>query len=108
VIKQFFRYGILRINVVKKHPDAFKMLHGIPPTFVLSIIATLLLGLTNPVFLKAHGGIWGLYFTYNLIASLSVSMKIGLKYLLVLPIIFLSMHFGFGVGFLVGIFKTSR
>jgi len=68
VIKQFFRYGILRINVVKKHPDAFKMRHGIPPTFVLSIIATLLLGLTNPVFLKAHGGIWGLYFTYNLIA----------------------------------------
>ena len=26
--KQFFNYGILRVNVIKKHGDAVKLLHG--------------------------------------------------------------------------------
>jgi GT2 family glycosyltransferase len=47
--KQFFNYGILRVNVIKKHFDAFKWIHIVPPAFVFLFIALSLAGLIHRI-----------------------------------------------------------
>ena len=104
LFKQFFNYGILRSNVIKKHIDAFKFIHIIPPLFVLTSAVLLLLGILIPSFLNALLWLWAAYLIYLIIASLRCLERNNLRLLFVLPIIFATLHLSWGTGFLVGIF----
>jgi cellulose synthase/poly-beta-1,6-N-acetylglucosamine synthase-like glycosyltransferase len=104
LFKQFFNYGILRINVIKKHLDAFKLIHIIPPLFVLVSGVLLLGGFFVPAFFTALLWLWAVYIVYLIIASLRCLEKKNKRLLLVLPIIFATLHLSWGLGFLVGIF----
>jgi len=106
LIIQLFRYGILRVNVIKKHFDAVKLVHLIPPGFVASTLLLLILSFFFILPLKILSGIWSFYLVAVLISSSSISVVYGLKHFFILPIIFLSIHLSWGIGFLVGIFKT--
>lgn len=101
-IKQMFRYGILRVNVLKKHSDAVKVFHFVPPTFVLTIISLLILGFINTIFIKYLLIILSVYTIINLAASFQ---KIGLRKWFFLPIVSLtvfSMQVAWGLGFIIG------
>lgn len=101
-IKQMFRYGILRVNVLKKHMDAIKLFHFIPPVFVITIFSFLILGSFNIIFLKLLSLILILYFLVNIFASIH---KLGWKKWFQFPIVSLmvfSMHIAWGIGFIVG------
>ena len=106
LIIQLFRYGILRVNVIKKHFDAIKMIHLIPPAFVVSSLVLFILSFFYDQSLRIFSGIWIFYLVCGLIASLLISLKKGFKYLFFLPIVFMSIHLSWGLGFIVGIFKT--
>lgn len=101
-IKQMFRYGILRVNVLKKHIDAVKLFHFIPPLFVISISLLLILSLFNPIYLTFLLIILALYFAINILASI-VKIGWGKCYYLpiVAPLVF-SMHIAWGLGFIIG------
>lgn len=107
LIIQLFRYGILRVNVIKKHFDAIKLVHLISPLFVLTSVFTGIFGFIWPAFFKILTGLWLIYLFFVLGSSLSISIKKGFKYLVSLPIIFISIHISWGIGFLVGIFKSD-
>jgi len=107
LIKQLFRYGILRVNVIKKHLDAAKPIHLVPPLFILVSIALLILGFFNSIFMSILAAIWGFYFFCILIATIITSLNTKLKYFFILPIIFPSIHLSWGSGFVVGIFKSQ-
>lgn len=102
-IHQMFRYGILRVNVLKKHFSAIKMSHIIPSLFVLSLITLFFLTL----FTKIDAiYIWIFIISYlvaNLIGTLSKVKKENLLYVFVIPIIIFLMHFSWGLGFIVGL-----
>jgi len=106
--RQFFRYGILRVNVVKKHLDALKFLHVIPPLFVfllgLSGIFSLFWTKIRPIFFL----LVVLYGLYLLVASLVTAARTGWKYLPVLPVAFMTMQLSFGAGFLIGLLKPHQ
>ena len=107
LIIQLFRYGILRVNVIKKHFDAIKLVHLISPLFVLTSVFTGIFGFIWPAFFKILTGLRLIYLFFVLGSSLSISIKKGFKYLVSLPIIFISIHISWGIGFLVGIFKSD-
>jgi GT2 family glycosyltransferase len=108
LIKQFFRYGILRVNVVKKHLDAIKFLHLIPATFVFLLFFLGLFSLFSKAALPFLGGLLLLYGFFLAMASAYTALRYGLKYLPVLPFVFAAMQLSFGAGFLVGIFKSHE
>ncbi len=106
LINQLFRYGILRVNVIKKHFNAIKFMHLVPPAFALITILLVIAGLFNSMFFIPLAGLWGLYLTFALISSFHICLNKGFRYFFILPILFAAMHLSWGVGFLVGIFVS--
>lgn len=106
LIHQLFRYGTLRVNVIKKHVDAIKLIHLLPAFMVLVALALFILGFFQPIFFKILIALAAFYIVYVLMASLLLSFSKGLKFIFLLPVIFLSIQLSWGLGFLVGFFKT--
>ena len=74
-----------------------------PATFVLSIILSIVLYIVNPVFGWLIAGIGGSYFISASLVSAKNALKEGWEYLPILPLIFSTLHFSYGIGFLEGI-----
>jgi len=106
--KQFFRYGMLRINVVKKHLDALKLLHIVPAAFVFLLGVTGFFSFFNGYFMSLFIILWIAYGGYLLVATISTAVQSGWKYLPVLPLAFATMQLCFGTGFLVGLIRSRN
>lgn len=102
-LKQLFRYGILRVNVVKKHSDALKLVHTIPSVFVLVILCLIVLLPVNTLYLKLLIFIFCLHFVTSVLTSLRFLKSGQFKFLIFIPFLIFLMHFFWGFGFLVGL-----
>lgn len=103
--KQYFQYGFWKVRVLQKHPRQMSLRQFVPLAFVLALILTLLLS-----FLVSWGWLALLillaaYLLANLAASINTGSGQGFKKLLLLPLAFAIIHLGYGLGFLVGLFK---
>lgn len=101
--RQFFQYGYWKVRVLQKHrmPSTWRQL--IPAMLILALVGSALLaigGLFGRVILIA---ILGIYLACVLVFSIQLSTQHGLRYLRVLPAAFVVLHFGYGFGFLKGI-----
>ena len=66
-------------------------------------------GLGIGVVLSTVAGIFlALYVAANLVSSLIAASKRGIRYLLVLPLIYLTIHFGLAWGFINEAFRSFR
>ena len=102
-IQQMFRYGILRVNMFKKHKSAVKITHMVPPAFVLTLILLLVLTVfsdLSPVYLIS---ILAFYFVVNLLSVSLKSTKENYKFILLISILIFALHFSWGLGFIVGL-----
>lgn len=106
--KQFFNYGLMRVNVIKKHPDAFRLLHVLPATAIVSSLALLALSFFNVVFLYLLLGLAGVYATGILFGSIITAAQTRWRFLPALPAVFFTLHASFGTGFLIGLFKADK
>lgn len=88
---QNFRNGYWNIKTTKVAPGTLSLRHFVPLIFILSILTTWIF---LPLWLSIIGG----YLFINIISSILISIKNGLKYFLVLPIIFITLHFSYGIG----------
>ncbi|NLP11159.1 glycosyltransferase family 2 protein [bacterium] len=105
--KQFFNYGILRVNVVKKHGNAVKLLHLIPPSFLLISLLLAGWGLWQPAAWRMLAGLWLVYALYVAAASfITARQNHTIAMILVLPLVFMVMQISWAAGFLTGIVKT--
>jgi len=102
-IKQIFRYGILRVNVVKKHLDAIKLFHLIPPIFVIAIFLMIILVLTGNLNIEIPVFVLAIYFLTSILSSAIKLIPNKLHYLLLMPPLVFLMHFFWGLGFIVGL-----
>lgn len=101
--KMFYQYGLFKPLVNKKLGAAATIRQFVPPAFVLFFLTFFFLPLLG-------GGVqtvWGVgmffYLCINLLVSLRISWvksKLGLA--IVLPLIFLCIHFSYGYGYLRG------
>ena len=98
LFKQYFDYGYWKTRVVSKEIGAFRLRYQIPPLFILTLLISGFLGIFIPIFFIFFNVIIFTYSFLVLITSLRLSMKSNLKYLPILPLAFMSLHFGFGLG----------
>jgi glycosyltransferase involved in cell wall biosynthesis len=103
--RQYFQYGMYKVRVMQKHPRQMRARQFVPPMFVLSVMAAALLA----PFLKL--GRWLLllvttmYTAANLLASWITLRQQGRRPAHLLSIVFGTLHFSYGLGFLVGFIR---
>ncbi|MFH1008413.1 MAG: glycosyltransferase family 2 protein [Candidatus Latescibacterota bacterium] len=100
LMKQYFRYGLKKITVVRKHPKAFQFRYRIPPIFILALLITGILGFFRPTFHYLFAAILVGYLVTVFVASLRLFLRHRKGYALLLPVIFVVLHFSFGLGLL--------
>ncbi|MFN0112999.1 MAG: glycosyltransferase family 2 protein [Blastocatellia bacterium] len=109
LFKQYFQYGFWKVRVLQKHPRQMSSRQFIPPAFAASLIGSLGLSVFTPLGWRFFAGIIGCYLTMNLLASarISLSNRPFQAHFFLLPIVFISLHLSYGLGFLVGFFKFA-
>lgn len=99
--KQNFGNGYWSIKTIKFAPGTLSLRHFVPLIFVLSLLVLWVV----PV-------LWFFiiisYLLCNLFFSLKIALTISFKYLKVLPIVFMTLHFSYGFGSLRGISMLKR
>ncbi len=105
--RQYFQYGFWRIRTLQKHkrPASFRQL--VPLLFMLSLLFTGLAALF-------WGPLWiiptietALYLLGLLIGALDVGRKSGWQYAPLAPVVFVILHFAYGLGCLWGVVRFS-
>jgi len=103
LFRQYLQYGYWKVRVIQKHRIPASPRHLVPGAFVICL-ATLPLA---AIFWSAAGLAWlalaGFYALCSAIASMMAARRAGWDLLWVMPFVFGAYHFGYGVGFLLGI-----
>lgn len=101
--RQYYNYGFGKTRTLKKHRRLASWRHLVPSAFVLSTTGSLLLWTVFPFF----GWLFFLtlfsYLGLAIITSARIALRNNWKYFLFLPIVFGTIHFSYGIGFLYGI-----
>ncbi len=103
--KQYFQYGFWRIRTLQKHkkPAAFRQL--VPLIFVVSILLLGVSGIFWNTCLYLLGIELILYVLGLIVGSLDVGRKSGWQYAPVVPVVFIILHFAYGLGSIWGIVR---
>lgn len=101
---QYAQYGYWKVRVIQKHRIPASVRHLAPALFVAALGLSLLLSPLSAISLFVFLGLSGSYVLANMLASLTVCARPGKwRYLPVMPLVFAGFHFGYGVGFLRGL-----
>jgi len=100
LFKQMARYGTGRMRLARKHPATLGIGTLIPPLFTLGLVAVPLLSLWTFWAGYLFGLLYGLYSVAVAISSAAIAIRSGAKYLLLAPLIYVTVHLGLGYGFL--------
>jgi glycosyltransferase involved in cell wall biosynthesis len=102
LFKQYFNYGCYKVRGIQKRGQVFSIRHIIPSIFIVALISTLNIGFFLQLPWITFSVVF-LYLFFNLSASIYLAASLGL-----IPLIsfaFLILHFGYGIGFIVGLFR---
>jgi succinoglycan biosynthesis protein ExoA len=104
--RQYFRYGQWKSRMLKLHPASIKLRQLVPPLFVVSLVLLGALSFLSPLFAVLLAALVGVYVGVVLVVSVGLAVRGGdFSLLLCLPFTFLVIHFCWGTGFLVGLFR---
>ena len=107
LIKQFFRYGLWKTRTLSVHPDSLKLRQLAPVFFILFLLSFMISNLIIPnsilVILNFFYGIIG--FLWIIMILLIWSKSSSLISIILIPIIVLSMHISWGLGFIYGLVR---
>lgn len=103
LFRQSFQYGYWKVRVIRKHRLPASPRHLVPGGFVLCFTVLPLAALLWPVAGIAWLALAGLYALCSAVASLAAGRRWGWEILYLMPTVFASYHFGYGVGFLLGV-----
>jgi GT2 family glycosyltransferase len=106
--KQYFRYGLGKIRVIQRHPKTATIRPFVPFTFVSTLLVSGLVGTLNPVFLWMFLSVLASYLVVSFLFAIRISARSSWGHLLVLPVAFACLHFSYGLGFLVGLFRLVK
>ena len=102
---QYFQYGYWKVRILQKHPRQMQWRQFVPPLFVATLLAGVLL---LPVFPAARfftGLLLSLYAAAVILAALLSAGRSKWQSLPLLPLAFATLHFSYGLGFLFGLLK---
>ncbi|TCP58977.1 cellulose synthase/poly-beta-1,6-N-acetylglucosamine synthase-like glycosyltransferase [Tumebacillus sp. BK434] len=96
--RQYFRYGHWKVKTLVAHPDSLRWRQLAAPLLVLGLAVSALTAWWLPVLGALPPALY-------LLAALAASAAKGLRWLPVLPVVYLTLHLSWGIGFFSGIFK---
>lgn len=102
---QYYQYGYWKVRVMQKHPRQMRARQFVPLIFVIVLFSSMALSLISEFGRLSLLLAISSYIVANLVASILVSLKTDLRYLIILPGIFVILHLSYGLGFLVGLVK---
>ena len=107
LIKQFFRYGLWKTKTISVHKDSLKLRQLAPVIFILFLIT---LGVSNLILPTQILLILNYIYSVIGIAWVSIIILIWFKSSSIfsifwIPLIVLSMHISWGLGFLYGLLR---
>jgi succinoglycan biosynthesis protein ExoA len=111
LFRQYFQYGFWKVAVILKHKLPASVRHLVPGAFVLANVVLALCVLGSAVagwgggFLlaKAWAALVALYFGISIAASALTPRPAGGEVRPLLPLVYATYHFSYGLGFLAGI-----
>lgn len=111
LIRQFVATGIWRGELARRFGAANSIRYFVPPVAVLGILTATILGLIGVLggipWLTIAFAVPAVYAIFVIVASIAAAregVRTALWYLVVLPCI----HFGWGIGFILGFLKLTR
>ncbi len=106
--KQIFRYGILRVNVQKKHYNSIKIRHLISPVFFLTITTLTTLSFFQIIGISALFWLLTFYFSINILFTAFFLFPRKIPYLPIVTIFTFIIHLLWGSGYSLGIFLPNK
>ncbi|MEM1180060.1 MAG: glycosyltransferase family 2 protein [Acidobacteriota bacterium] len=104
--RQYFQYGVYKVRVLQKHPRQMRPRQFVPAAFMLGLLLSAVLWPWLGPWPLAL--ILGAYAVANLSAAAITARGGGPGRFLRLPPAFVLLHFGYGLGFLVGLVRFAR
>jgi len=109
-LRDFFSHnisdGIWSIYPLKFVKIPFSLRHYLPLVFILTLLISVLLSLFLSSFMTLFIFILAIYFLFSFYFSCKIVLQERkLRYLLLMPIVFATRHFGYGLGSLLGLIK---
>jgi succinoglycan biosynthesis protein ExoA len=117
LFQQYLQYGFWKVVVIRKHRALASWRHAIPVLFVTWVLASLFVmliaGIAHQPALESAVGIFlaaglSIYAAACVLASLQFVSSLPVHSLLVLPVVIATYHVSYGLGFLLGILKSSN
>jgi GT2 family glycosyltransferase len=103
LFQQYRQYGYWKVRVIQKHKIPASPRHLVPGGFVLSLIFLSVGSLFSTTALGLLCALVGVYSFCNVTASLMAAARHGRVLALLLPWVFATYHFAYGLGFLHGL-----
>lgn len=106
----FFKHnlgdGVWSVYPLKFIKTKFKLRHYLPLIFVTGLVSSLILGTFSGFFVAIFLFVFFSYFLVALYFSLKIATKENdLRFLFLMPLVFFSRHFGYGLGSILGAIK---
>lgn len=99
---QYFQYGFWKVRVLQKHPAQMQARHFAPVLLVLALLASALYSILTfepRVFMLTT-----LFYLFGILAAALLSCRgLPLKFALSVSVVYLTLHLGYGAGFLCGL-----
>lgn len=106
--RQYYQYGFYKVRVMQKHPRQMRPRQFAPLVLVLFLVGGALFAPFSIIFRRLWLFFICVYFGTNLVASLVTASKFGWRHLPLLPLVFTTLHFSYGLGFLSGLWVFRR
>jgi succinoglycan biosynthesis protein ExoA len=107
LFRQYMQYGYWKVKVIQKHRLPASPRHLVPAGFIALLFLLVLLAPFSGWALAALAVVLGLYSCCLFWASALAARRYGLRLLPALPAVFASYHFGYGCGFLCGLWDWA-
>jgi succinoglycan biosynthesis protein ExoA len=102
LFRQYMQYGYWKVRVIQKHKLPASFRHVVPGTFLATLILLAAAAPFSKIALWSSMGLVAPYVVLILAASAFSACRAGISLLPVLPAVFCCYHFGYGYGFLRG------
>jgi glycosyltransferase involved in cell wall biosynthesis len=108
LIRQYWRYGFWKWRMLRRYPATLRWRQALPPLFVLSLIALIVLSIFIPFTRMMLAAELVIYLSVMLIAAFYAALQKHKAYLIAgLPLSILAMHIAWGSGFLWSMLSSS-
>jgi hypothetical protein len=108
LFSQYAQYGYWKPYVIRKHRLPASVRHLVPAAFVGGLLGLATLAPFSAPARWLLAGVLVLYALANLTATAAASRGGNLRFAPVLPVVFATLHFSYGLGFLRGLLQLAR